>query len=68
MSTVDKATADRIIAGAYPEDKASRIVEYTNAWGGLAYGVTFGRQPLDTYLEETEYVINPRIYWEAKGT
>ncbi len=41
MSTVDKTIADRIIAGEFPEDRAVKIVEYDNAWGGVGYGVIF---------------------------
>ena len=66
MATIIKAIADRIIAGKYSEDAPSRIVEYTNAWGKLFYGVTFGQQDKDTYLRETGFVRNPKIYWDKK--
>lgn len=65
MATVDKCIADDIIAGKYPEDGATRIVEYTNAWGAKAYGVTFGTQDIETYTRPTEFIQNPRIYWDA---
>jgi hypothetical protein len=64
MSTVSKEIADRVIAGEYPLDEWVRIIEYDNAFGGVGYGLenahTIGR------YSPSEYVINPRIYWEAK--
>lgn len=66
MSTVDKAVADRIVAGEFTEDNATRIVEYDNAFGGISYGVTFGDEPKGKYLEPTPFVQNPRIYWDAE--
>jgi hypothetical protein len=68
MSTVDKVTADKIVAGEFPEDAAVLIVKYTNAWGGEAYGVTFARESLDRqnrYLQPTPYINNPEVYWRA---
>lgn len=44
MATVGLKQAEEIKAGMYKEDRPRRIVEYTNAWGGKAYGVTFARQ------------------------
>lgn len=64
MATVDKDIADDIIAGKYDEDEATRIVEYTNAWGNLAYGVTFGDENPNKYLFESEYIRNPQVYWD----
>ena len=38
MSTVDKKTADRVIAGEFPEDNIYLIIQYKNAFNGeLAY-------------------------------
>ena len=38
MSTVDKKTADRVIAGEFPEDNTYLIIQYKNAFNGdLAY-------------------------------
>ena len=34
MSTVDKKTADRIIAGEFPEDNIYLIIQYKNAFNG----------------------------------
>ena len=66
MGTVSKSIADAIIAGKYEDDNPKRIVKYTNAWGGEAYGVTFGNDDPNKYLYETEYVQNPVIYWDHK--
>ena len=65
MSTVDKSIANRIIAGEFPENGAVKIIEYDNAWGGVGYGVVFKNDNPDKY-RETEFVRNPRVYWEAK--
>ena len=56
MSTVDKDFADRMVKCGgvmYPDDPmeppVNRIVEYTNAWGKKAYGMTFeGKTPTST--------------------
>lgn len=73
MSTVDKAFADKMVACSgvmYPDDPfempVTRIVEYTNAWGCKAYGMTFKGQDPHKYLRESEYIQQPRIYWESK--
>ena len=66
MATVSKEIADKIVSGAYPEDNATRIVKYTNAWGGESYGVTFRSEPKEKYLEETGIVINPSVYWDPE--
>lgn len=65
MATVDKTIADRIAAGEFPEDGATRIVEYDNAFGGVSYGVTFGKQNIEHYTTPTEFIRNPRIYWDS---
>ncbi len=79
MATVDKKHADILVEnnGRWPghndeedgpETPAILIVEYTNAWGALAYGVTFyGEDPLK-YLVPSEYVQNPRVYWHSPET
>ena len=63
MTTVSKEIADRIIAGKYPEDEWTRIVEYNNAFGGIGYGCENART--EGKYSPSEYVINPRIYWSA---
>ena len=46
---------------------AVRIVEYTNAWGKIAWGVVFrGERDLYRYEDATEYVRNPKVIWERK--
>lgn len=67
MATVNKEIADRIVAGEFPEDGATRIVEYDNAFGGVGYGVTFPRDDINKYTTPTEYIRNPRIYWEKSN-
>lgn len=64
MSTVSKKIADRVIAGEYPEDEWIRIVEYDDAWGGVGYGLE-NAHTIGKYYP-SEYVRNPRIYWEAE--
>ncbi len=64
MSTVSKTIADDIIAGKYPEDQAVKIVKYTNAWGGEAYGVVSAGGNLDNY-RASNLVQNLSVYWEA---
>lgn len=74
MATVNKDIADKLIAGngrIDPEDTpdnpwAIRIVEYDNAWGGKGYGVTFEGENPHRYLQESQYVRNPKIIWEKK--
>lgn len=72
MSTVNKEFADKIVAAKgvlYPEDTfeppITRVVEYTNAWGSKAYGITFAGQDPEKYMRPSEFVIEPRIYWDA---
>ncbi len=44
MSTVDKNTADRIVAGEFPEDNCVAILRYENAFNGnFAYKLIFAR-------------------------
>ena len=66
MATVDKTLANELVAmgGYYRDDpRVIRVVEYTNAWGKLAYGLEYEGQ-LGKY-SPSEYVINPKTYWEA---
>jgi len=68
MATVSKDLADTIARndGRYSDDpRVLRIIEYTNAWGKLAYGLEYPGQEVKYY--PSEYVINPRVYWEAKS-
>lgn len=46
------------------EPGATKIVEYTNAWGGLCWGVVFeNERQQDKYDYPTAYIRNPRIMW-----
>ena len=73
MATIDdRAIIDRIIAGhGYYDDTDARvalIVEYTNAYGGVTWGVTWTTEHPTMqrrYLIETEYVRTPRLIWDA---
>lgn len=64
MGTVNKEIADAVIAGKYAEDRPKRIVKYTNAWDGEAYGLICAHESLNRYAA-SEFVINPTIYWDA---
>jgi hypothetical protein len=71
MSTVDKVFADKLVAAngqLYPDDPfeppATRIVKYVNAWGKEAYGITFEGQNPEKYMEPTEFINQPVVYWE----
>ena len=64
MGTISKKIADDVIAGKYDDDDPVRIVKYTNAWGGEAYGLEC-RHERGRY-QESEYVINPTVYWERQ--
>lgn len=66
MATVSKHRADKLIAldGYYADNpRVLRIVEYDNAWGGVGYGLEYAYN-LGRY-SPSEFVRNPRIYWEA---
>jgi len=54
--------------GHYEDDPpASVIVEYTNAWGGKSFGITYmvWDDP-NKYLISSEFVQNPKILWLNK--
>lgn len=70
MSTVDKDFADKVVAAKgvlFPEDPfeppVDKIVKYTNAWGGEAYGLIFAGQNPSKY-SPSEFVRNPEVYFE----
>ncbi len=68
MATVSKEMADKLVAGDghYSTDpRVQRIVEYTNAWSGTAYGIEYEHE-VGKYAP-SEYVIDPKVYWEAKA-
>jgi hypothetical protein len=73
MATIDnKDIIDEIIKGnGYYEDdtRVSMIVEYTNAYGKQAYGVTWiNQQNQQKYLIESEFIRNPKVIWSIEGT
>ena len=46
------------------EPPVVRIVQYTNAWGNIAYGVVWeGMDDPYRYDRETEFVQNPKVIW-----
>ncbi len=65
MGTISKKIADDVIAGKYDHDHPVKIVKYTNKWGGESYGLICKGKDLNCY-HESEFVINPVIYWERK--
>lgn len=67
MATVTKESADGLVAneGYYADDpRVMRIIEYTNMADQPAYGIEYGHE-IGRYAE-SEFVRNPRVYWEAK--
>ncbi len=60
MSTVSKKIADDVLAGKYPEDRWVQVIEYDDAWGGVAYGLE-NAHSIGRY-SPSEYVRNPRLY------
>ena len=66
MATVDKKLADQIkdANGYYSDDpRVQRIVEYDNAWGGVGYGLEY--PGYSGKYSPSEFVRNPRVYWQA---
>jgi hypothetical protein len=62
MGTITKKIADDVIAGKYEEDRPVKIVKYTDAWGGEAYGLICQGQDLNKY-RASEFVLSPMTYW-----
>jgi hypothetical protein len=72
MATIDnKEMILKIIAndGYYEGDpRVYMIVEYTNAWGNITYGVTWTnerKEIRDRYLIASQYIKNPIVLWKA---
>lgn len=74
MATInDRKFVDKIIAGNGRVDLEEapdnpwciKIVEYTNAWGGLSYGLIFQGDDLEKY-SANNYIRNPKTIWERK--
>ena len=70
MSTVDKKTADRVIAGEFPEDDIIAIIRYENMFNGnYAYKLIFANQEdMIQYALDGKYpaMIDCVIYWRKK--
>lgn len=74
MSTIDNKNIIKEIIekdGYYDDDpRIYMIVEYTNANGKITWGVTWSSESFTArtrYLDETEYVRNPRVIWHCSG-
>ena len=74
MSTIDsKELIDSLIAdnGYYYDDpRVYMIVEYTNYEGNIAWGVTWiteNSKARTRYLEESQYIRNPRVIWHSEN-
>lgn len=56
--------------GYYMDDpRVHMIVEYTNAYGNRTWGITYVTEPPERrlrYLEESEYVRDPKVIWRAE--
>jgi hypothetical protein len=68
MGTVNKEIADKIAKrnGYYSDDpRVYWIIEYDNVFGGVSYGLEYSND-IGRYAE-SEFVLNPRIYWYATG-
>lgn len=70
MATIDdKVMIDRLIAnnGHFEDDpQVHMIIEYTNAYGNITWGVTWSNESPERrtrYLDESQYVINPKVIW-----
>lgn len=65
MSSVDKKTADEVIAGKYPEDKVCCIVEYSNMFDGRkAYKLIYEHQrQFINQIIESICGDHKKIYW-----
>lgn len=68
MATLSKEIIDKIIAnnGHYPGDpRISRVVKYTNQWGGESYAVIY---PFEDQLRyhNSAHCFNVEVIWEAK--
>ena len=68
MSTIDsKHIIDELIKnnGHYEDDpQVYMIVEYTNAYGNVTWGVTWPHERnRDRYLLPTFYVRDPKVIW-----
>ena len=80
MPTIDnKSIIDKLIAnnGFYPQEpddecspdpQVFMIVEYTNAYGNVTWGVTWINEHPESrmrYLVKSQYIINPKVIWQV---
>jgi len=65
MATInDKPTIEKLIKnnGHFEDDpQVTRIVEYTNAWGGICYGISYGIDDRYKYTLPTEFIREPLV-------
>jgi hypothetical protein len=74
VSTINtKDIIDTLIAndGYYDEEdpRVYMIVEYTNAYGDIVWGVTWINEDpsrLERYLVPSQFVRNPKVIWKAQ--
>ena len=75
MATIDsRAIIDDIIAGRYEDDTdlVVKIVEYTNAWGKVTWGVVYrdevaaGPAVGNRYEVPSDFIRQPRVIWRRK--
>lgn len=71
MSTVSKKVADQIIAGKFPEDNITCIIQYQNLFNRQwVYKIIPANKDTPEYrtylLEECDSMICPSIYWEKE--
>lgn len=67
MATVSKKIADDVIAGKYASDGIIKIVQYSNMFGGVSYGLVTKRDDPLRY-EKSEACSNCVTYWETQGS
>lgn len=68
MSTVDKSTADAVIAGKYDEDGITHIIRYRNAFNGdYAYKLCYNVKQFQYCMQESEFIREPILYWSKEG-
>ena len=63
MGTIDKQTAEKIMAGDFPGDDVVKIVAYQNHFnGGLAYGYVSSREDINRF-ENSPACHNVQVVW-----
>ncbi len=70
MATIDNETLIKTLIeknGFYEDDpQVHMIVEYTNAYGGKTWGVTWTNEDSrrqNRYLDESDFIQNPKVIW-----